>query len=150
MRRWVNTFRDDARGWQMVKWWASRERRKCLVWPLSIINLNARTLSDGQARRVTTQWEYLLLSQSSWFPILWHVPMSAVTCGSHSLVLEPGHECAGESESLVPPCHYLESYHYQQPGSARTKLLTQTFAHSASSLDSDLIHCIQLHTLAKY
>ena len=28
--------------------------------------------------------------------------------------------------------HYLQSYHYQPPGSALTKLLTQTCAHSAS------------------
>ena len=149
MRRWVNTFQDDARGWQMVKWWASRERRKCLVWPLSIINLNARTLSDVQARKVTTQWKYLLLSV-----ILISHSLACPDVRGHLCLTFPGagagSRVLSESESLVPPCHYLESYHYQQPGSARTKLLTQTFAHSASSLDSDLIHCIQLHTLAKY
>ena len=125
------------------KWWNDEhphEKRKCLeepVWPLSTINLNARTLSD-QARRVTTtQWEYFLPP-----PVLSHLdfpffgmlrcPDSAVTWGSHSLVPRCRVTSAGESESLVPPRHYLESYHYQQPGSARTKLLTQTFAHSVS------------------
>ena len=29
--------------------------------------------------------------------------------------------------------HYLQSYHYHRPGSALTKLLTQTFAHSQHS-----------------
>ena len=139
MRRWVNTFRDDAGGWQMVKWWASSWEKKMLRGArLTTFHSKSKctdALSD-QARRVTTHWEYLLPP-----PVL-----SSVILISHSLACSDvrtprslgAHipRCrvtsASESESLVPPRHYLESYHYQQPGSARTKLLTQTFAHPVS------------------
>ena len=141
------------------KWWNDEhphEKRKCLeepVWPLSTINLNARTLSD-QARRVTTQWEYLLSPQSSWFPILWHVPMSGLR-GHLGLTFPaapvPGHECWWKWK-FGPPSPLFRILSLPAARVRPNKTVNPNICTPSQHLyqNADLINCIQLHTLAKY
>ena len=122
------------------KWWSDEhphERGKWWeepVWPLSTVNLNARTLSVTRHAEWQHTGNISSLRQSSVILISHSLACSDVrtprSLGAH--IPRCRVTSASESESLVPPRHYLESYHYQQPGSARTKLLTQTFAHPVS------------------
>ena len=138
------------RGWQMEKWWASREKRSGVTrlraernppdhFP-QLISMHGR--SEPQVTRhaewqhVENIWEYLLSHLD--FPFF---GMSRCP-DSRSLVAHIPHApgvCRGRVTRSTPEWkwkfgspHYLQSYHYQPPGSALTKLLTQTCAHSAS------------------
>ena len=110
------------------------------TWPLSTINFNARTVrtsgmpSDNTWRTSENISSVILISHSLACPDACPDSRSLVAHIPHA----PG-ACRGRVTRSTPEWkwkfgspHYLQSYHYQRPGSALTKLLTQTFAHSAS------------------
>ena len=159
MRRWVNTFRDDAGGWQMVKWWASTWEKKMLRGARLTTFHNKFKCTDAQWPG--TQSDNTLgisppsaSPQSSWFPILWHVPMSGLR-GHLGLTFPgapvPGHECWWKWK-FGSPSPLFRILSLPAARVRPNKTVNPNICTPSQHLyqNADLINCIQLHTLAKY